>query len=81
MGDHVGGRGAQKVILYLGVRGLHHDEVDISLVGELDDLAVNRALAHDRLDLDRRLNVIVYLNEGWDPDWGGALELWSRDMS
>ncbi len=36
---------------------------------------------HDRLDLDRRLNVIVYLNEGWDPDWGGALELWSCDMS
>lgn len=29
----------------------------------------------------RRVNVLVYLNEGWDPAWGGDLELWERDMS
>ncbi len=28
----------------------------------------------------RRLNVLVYLNEGWQDDWGSHLELWSRDM-
>lgn len=31
---------------------------------------------HERLRLDRRLNLIIYLNEGWQPDWGGELELW-----
>lgn len=28
----------------------------------------------------RRVNVLVYLNEGWEPDYKGDLELWTRDM-
>jgi hypothetical protein len=28
--------------------------------------------------LDNRLVFITYLNEGWQEDWGGALELWNR---
>src|SRR5262249_54011008 len=28
----------------------------------------------------RRVNVIVYLNRGWHPEWGGSIELWDRDM-
>lgn len=28
----------------------------------------------------RRVNVLVYLNDGWEPEYGGDLELWSRDM-
>lgn len=28
----------------------------------------------------RRVNLLVYLNEGWQPEFKGDLELWSRDM-
>jgi len=36
---------------------------------------------HERLSLERRLNLLVYLNEDWEDDYGGQLELWNKDMS
>lgn len=36
---------------------------------------------HPRYRFDRRLNLLLYLNEDWQPSWGGDLELWERDMS
>jgi hypothetical protein len=36
---------------------------------------------YNELKLDRRINVLLYLNRDWDPAWGGQLELWNRDMS
>lgn len=30
--------------------------------------------------LDRRLNLLLYFNEGWRPEWGGDLELWDPEM-
>jgi 2OG-Fe(II) oxygenase superfamily len=32
------------------------------------------------IGLYRRLNVLLYLNQNWQESYGGALELWDRDM-
>jgi len=34
---------------------------------------------HPKLKLDRRLNMLVYLNKEWRDEWGGHLELWDAD--
>jgi len=34
-----------------------------------------------RLRLDRRLNVLLYLNRDWREEYGGLLELWDRDVT
>lgn len=36
---------------------------------------------HKKLKLDRRINVLLYLNDDWDESYGGELELWNQDMS
>jgi hypothetical protein len=35
---------------------------------------------HDQLDLERRINVLIYLNKGWKEEYGGSLELWDKKM-
>lgn len=32
-------------------------------------------------DWQRRVNLLLYLNEDWRPEYGGDLELWAKDMS
>lgn len=32
------------------------------------------------MKLERRLNLLIYLNEDWQPEYGGNLELWDRKM-
>jgi hypothetical protein len=34
---------------------------------------------HPRTGLERRLNVLLYLNRDWKPEYGGALELWRAE--
>lgn len=35
---------------------------------------------HKGMNLIRRLNLLIYLNDDWNPAWNGQLELWTRDM-
>ena len=35
---------------------------------------------HDKLKLERKLNLLIYLNEDWSPEFGGELELWDTGM-
>ncbi len=35
---------------------------------------------HNRLKLQRRLNLLIYLNDDWSPEYGGNLELWDVEM-
>jgi len=35
---------------------------------------------HRLTGLDRRVNILIYLNKNWKNDYGGNLELWDRDM-
>jgi len=36
---------------------------------------------HTKLKLDRRINVLIYLNKDWKEEYGGHFELWNRDMT
>ncbi len=36
---------------------------------------------HDKLNLDRRINVLIYLNKDWKEEYGGHFELWNKDMT
>lgn len=35
---------------------------------------------HERMKVERRLNLLVYLNEDWPEEYGGELELWDKKM-
>ena len=35
---------------------------------------------HPITKLDRRLNVLIYMNEDWKEEYGGHFELWDKDM-
>ena len=35
---------------------------------------------HERYGLDRRLNLLLYLNKEWREEYGGHIELWNREM-
>jgi len=36
---------------------------------------------HHKLQAHRRVNALLYLNEGWNEEWGGAFELWDKQMT
>jgi Rps23 Pro-64 3,4-dihydroxylase Tpa1-like proline 4-hydroxylase len=36
---------------------------------------------HPKLNLDRRINVLIYLNKDWKEEYGGHFELWNSEMT
>jgi Rps23 Pro-64 3,4-dihydroxylase Tpa1-like proline 4-hydroxylase len=60
---------------YFGGGGLHRIEPGGFLKVHAD------FNVHPKLKLDRRLNVLVYLNREWRDEYGGHLELWDRDKT
>ncbi len=35
---------------------------------------------HPKNNLDRRVNILIYLNKNWKPSYGGDLQLWDKNM-
>jgi Rps23 Pro-64 3,4-dihydroxylase Tpa1-like proline 4-hydroxylase len=60
---------------YFGGGGLHQIEPGGFLKVHAD------FNVHPKLKLDRRLNMLVYLNRDWRAEYGGHLELWDRDKT
>lgn len=36
---------------------------------------------HEPMQLERRLNVLIYLNPDWKEEWGGSFEIWNNEMT
>lgn len=36
---------------------------------------------HKQMHLERRLNVLIYLNPDWREEWGGSFEVWDKEMA
>lgn len=36
---------------------------------------------HKPMNVERRLNVLIYLNDDWREEYGGSFEVWENDMS
>ena len=36
---------------------------------------------HHKLQAHRRVNALLYLTEEWQPEWGGAIEMWDKEMT
>ena len=57
------------------VGGGYHEITKGGRLGVHADFRIN-----PQLHVQRRLNMLIYLNPEWNDDWKGQLELWSRDM-
>ena len=55
--------------------GLHR-----SLPGGFLNVHTDFSAHHSKPGWRRRVNLLLYLNPDWQPEWGGQLELWSKDM-
>lgn len=69
-----------------GIEGLIPDPYfaggGIHMIANGGHLDIHADFNHNgKLNLERRLNVLIYLNKDWREEWGGSFELWEKDMS
>lgn len=69
-----------------GIRGLTPDPYFLGAgfheITQGGSLSVHTDFNHHKpLNLERRINVLIYLNKDWSDDYGGQLELWSGNMT
>lgn len=57
--------------------GLHGGGLHIHGTGGKLNVHLDYSI-HPKLKLQRKLNLIIYLTEDWDCEWGGGLEFWSH---
>ncbi len=48
--------------------------------GSFLDIHVDFNIHHVK-NVHRRLNLLIYLNKNWKPEYGGAMEMWNADMT
>lgn len=69
-----------------GIKGLIPDPYfaggGIHVVANGGHLDIHADFNHNAiLNLERRLNVLIYLNKDWQESYGGSFEIWNNDMS
>ena len=69
-----------------GIKGLIPDPYfaggGIHVVGNGGHLDIHADFNHNAiLNLERRLNVLIYLNKDWKKEYGGSFEIWNDDMT
>ena len=69
-----------------GIKGLIPDPYFLGAgfheIGQGGHLSIHVDFNHHKvMNLERRINVLIYLNKDWEDSYGGQLELWNRDMS
>ncbi len=58
--------------------GLHGGGLHIHGTGGKLNVHLDYSI-HPKLKLQRKLNLIIYLEEDWNTEWGGNLEFWSHN--
>ena len=69
-----------------GIKGLIPDPYfqggGVHIVANGGHLDIHADFNHNRtLNLERRLNVLIYLNKDWAEEYGGSFEIWNTDMT
>jgi Rps23 Pro-64 3,4-dihydroxylase Tpa1-like proline 4-hydroxylase len=58
--------------------GLHGGGIHMHQAGDYLNVHLDYDI-HPKMDMKRKLNLIVYMNPNWQESWGGNLGLWSHD--